>query len=366
MSRLRVGVVGVGMIAQVMHLHYLAELDDLYEVTAVCDVVGENATACASRYGIPAAYADWREMVAGAVDAVFVLTSGSHAEIAIAAAEAGLSVFTEKPMCYSVDEGKAMVAAAESAGITLMVGYPKRYDPAYLRFAEEAAALSDPRLLRVTTFESPARPYVEHYPLRRTAPPDDDTASQLTAASAKSVSEAIGPAAGELERVVYQGVLLDTLVHEINSVRGVLGEPDRLEYVDLSPSQVLAVFRFGEVRAAIHWVDLPGISRYDMEFGLYAPSRRLTLSFPSPYLRNQPARLIIEGGEAGTARSWRKEETAGYDSGFRRELQAFYSCVTSGSAPVTSGRDGLADVAVCQSIISCHRSGMPVVSPSSI
>src|SRR5438128_174803 len=98
--RLRVGIVGAGVIAQVMHLHYLAELPSMFEVAAICDIVGANARACADKYGIPVAYADWRELVAAPLDAVFVLTSGSHAPIAIAAAEAGLAVFTEKPMCF--------------------------------------------------------------------------------------------------------------------------------------------------------------------------------------------------------------------------------------------------------------------------
>lgn len=365
MGRLRVGVVGAGMIAQVMHLHYLAELREMYEVTAVCDVVGENARACAGRYGIPAAYSDWRELIAAPIDAVLVLTSGSHAAIGIAAAEAGRHVFTEKPMCFSVDEGKAMVAAAEEAGVTLMVGYPKRYDLAYVRFAQEAAELSDARLLRVTTMESPFRPYVAHYPLLRAAPLADDVASHLLAASAASVNAAIGPA-DELERLVYHDVLLDTLVHEINSVRGLLGEPDRLDFVDLSSKQVTVLLRFGELRAAIHWVDLPGIARYEMEFGLYAPERRITLSFPSPFLRNEPSSLVVEGGDVGTARSWRSEEVIGYESGFRRELEAFHSCVTSGAVPVTSGHDGLADIAMCQSIIACHRTGKPVLNPSAV
>src|SRR5215469_1910048 len=313
MGRLRVGVVGAGVIAQVMHLHYLAELGDMYEVTAVCDIVGENARACADRYGIPAAYSDWRDLIAAPVDAVLVLTSGSHAPIAIAAAEAGRHVFTEKPMCFSVDEGKAMVAAADDAGVTLMVGYPKRYDVAYTRFAQEAADIPGARLLRVTTMESPFRPYVAHYPLLKPAPLADEAADQLIAASDASVNAAIGPAS-DLERRVYHDVLLDTLVHEINSVRGLLGEPDRLDYVDLSSKQVTVLLRFGELRAAIHWVDLPGIARYEMEFGLYAPERRLTLSFPSPFLRNEPSSLVVEGGDVGTARSWRSEEVIGYES----------------------------------------------------
>jgi predicted dehydrogenase len=361
---LRVGVVGAGVIAQVMHLHYLAELRDMFEVAAVCDVVGENATACADRYG-GSAYTDWHDLIAAPIDAVLVLTSGSHADIAIAAAQAGRHVFTEKPMCFSVDEGKAMVAAADEAGVTLMVGYPKRYDPAYAKFAREVAALGDARLLRVTTMESPFRPYVAHYPLLKPHPLADDVAAQLRAASAASVDAAIGPA-DELERRVYHDVLLDTLVHEINSVRGLLGEPDRLDYVDLSEQQVTVLLRFGELRAAILWVDLPGIARYQMEFALFAPDRRITLAFPSPFLRNEPCSLIVEGGEVGTARSWRSAEVVGYESGFRRELEAFGSCVMTGATPVTSGRDGLADIAMCQAIINCHRTGKPVINPTEV
>jgi predicted dehydrogenase len=361
--RLRVGIVGAGVIAQVMHLHYLAELSDLFEVTAICDIVGENARAVASRYGIPYACSNWRELIATPVDAVFVLTSGSHAPIAIAAAEAGKHVFAEKPMCFSVAEGQAMVDAADEAGVTLMVGYPKRYDPGYTRFSRLLSELDGSRLLRVTTMESPFRPYVAHYPLLQSVRPPEDVASQLVAASAASVDAAIGPGGG-LEQRVYANVLLDTLVHEINAVRGLLGEPDQLDYVDLSEQAVTVLLRYGDLRAAILWVDLPGIARYEMEFAAFAPDTRATLSFPSPFLRNEPCSLVTEGGDLGTARSWRTEEILGYDSAFRRELEAFHSCVVTGSVPVTSGRDGLADIALCQAIIECHRRKEPIPHPS--
>jgi predicted dehydrogenase len=364
-GRLRVGVVGAGVIAQVMHLHYLSELSDRFEVTAICDIVADNARACAGRYGIGAAYSDWQEMIAAPLDAVLVLTSGSHAPIAIAAAQAGRHVFVEKPMCFSVAEGKAMVTAADEAGVTLMVGYPKRYDLAYTRFAQHAAELDDARLLRVTTMESPLRPYIAHYSLLPPARLDEDVAGRLLAASEASISAAIG-SADDLERRVYAGVLLDTLVHEINAVRGLLGEPDQLDYVDLSERNVTVMLRFGDLRAAIHWIDLPGIARYHMEFSLYAPDRRITLDFPSPFLRNEPTSLITEGGDVGTARSWRSEELIGYESAFRRELEAFHTCATTGAVPVTSGRDGLADIALCQAIITCHRLGRPVASPTAV
>ena len=153
---------------------------------------------------------------------------------------------------------------------------------------------------------------------------------------------------------------------ELNTVRGVLGEPDRLEYADLSPRQVTVLLRFGDLPVAIHWIDLPGISRYAMEFALFAPDRRVTLRFPSPFLRNEPAALLIEGGDPGSTRSWQTEEVVSYDSGFRRELMAFHDCVTNGAEPATSGRDGLADIALCQAIIECHRLRRPVDNPTDL
>ena len=295
MTKVRVGLVGTGVIAQVMHLHYLAELADRFEVAAVCDLDGEGARACAERYGIPAVFTDWRELIAHPLDAVMVLTSGSHAPIAEAAARAGRHVFVEKPMCFSAAEGQAMVAAAEAAGVILMVGYPKRYDPAFARMRAETVQLDGARLLRVTTFESPLRPYIGHYPLLPRAPLPAEVAAGLREDSDERIAAAVGPRVTELERQVYQMVLLDTLVHELNTVRGLLGEPTRLDYAGLALDHVTVMLRFGDLPAAIHWIDLPGIARYGMEFALYAPDRRLRLTFPSPFLRNEPAVLEIEG-----------------------------------------------------------------------
>jgi len=360
---LRAGVIGTGMIAQLTHLRYLAELPELYEIAAVCDIGAENARACAEQYGIGIVHADWREVLAEPLDVVFVLTSGSHAPMAIAAAEAGLHVFVEKPMCFSAAEGAEMIAAADGAGVTLMVGYPKRYDPAYARFRAEAAEAAGARLLRVTTMESPFRPYVGHHPLRRPVPLAADVAARLAADADSRVTAAIGPDR-DLGRVVYQNVLIDTLVHELNAVRGILGEPDWLDFADLREEAVSVMLRFGDVRAAIHWLDLPGIARYQMELALFAPELRVTLTFPSPYLRNEPAGLAVEGGEVGTPRSWRREEVSGYEDAFKRELEHFHQCVTSGTRPATPGADGLADIALCQSIVECYRTGRAVPRPA--
>ena len=256
-----------------------------------------------------------------------------------------------------------MVEAAEVAGVTLMVAYNKRYDPAYRRFVEEAAALSDPRFLRVTTLESPFQPYVAHYPLAPSSRPPADTFERLRAETDASITVGIGDADPFL-RKTYHLVLLDSLVHELNAVRGALGEPDRLDYVDLRPNSVSIMMRFGDLPVAINWIDLPGIASYKMEFALYAPDRRVTLSFPSPFLRSEPTILEIESGDPGSATSALSREITSYASGFKNELIAFHEAVVQGTRPPTTGSDAMRDIALCQAIIECHRTRRPIERPS--
>ena len=362
-NRLRVGVIGAGLIAQVMHLHYLRELSDLFEISAICDVASENAAASADRYAVKSMTTDWRELLREPIDAVLVLTGGSHAPMAIEAARAGIHVLVEKPMCFSSTEAAAMVDAADAAGVTLMVAYNKRYDPAYLRFRDEVAGLPDPRFLRITTLESPIPPYAAHYPLSPVARPPDAVLERLRADSEASISDAIGDVDPVLRRI-YQSVLLDTLVHELNAVRGLLGEPDRLDYVDLRETTVSLFLRFGKLPVAIHWIDLPGIARYAMEFALYSPERRISLTFPSPFLRSAPTIITTEEGESGTARSTTSEDVTSYESSFKRELIAFREAIVNGTPIVTAGRDAARDIAFCEAIIRSARTGKPIDQPT--
>ncbi|MFG1933940.1 Gfo/Idh/MocA family protein [Mycobacterium sp. NPDC048908] len=365
-DRLKVGVVGAGVIAQVMHLNYLRELSNRFEVVALCDISDENVANNADRYDIGNRYTDWRDMLDDAdIDAVLILTSGSHAPIAIAAANAGKHVLVEKPMCFSVAEGLEMKAAADAARVTLMVAYPKRYDPAFERFRDVAVNVAEPRLMRVTTFESPFLPYISHYPLAPVAPIPKDAIETFTAETQASITRAIGEATPFL-REEYHLVLLDTLVHELNTVRGVLGEPTSLEYVDMQPGQLTVIMKFGELSVSIHWMDLPGITRYGMEFALYGPEQRVTLTFPSPFLRSAPATVEIVEGETGTTRSRSISEIISYESAFKLELEAFHQCVVSGTAPATSAEDAIHDLALCEAIIRFVQDRQPIRDPSAI
>jgi len=362
-GRLRVGVIGCGLIAQVMHLNYLRELDDRFEIAALCDLSEEARAFAAREYGVAEQFASWQELIQRPLDAVIVLTSGSHAPIAIAAAAAGLHVLVEKPMCFSVVEAQEMIAAAERASTILMVGYNKRYDPAYVRMLEEKRTLRDLRLLRITTLESPIAPYVQHYKLRRGGPLPKPVAESLRADDDARIDGAI-PGADPLSRWAYRYVLLDSLVHELNAMRGALGEPDRLLFADIRETGLTAVFKYGTTQCVLAWVDLPVIARYEMEFAFYSPERRITLSFPSPFLRSMPSTLVLEDGEAESPVTSRTEVVRSYRESFREELVHFHECVTTGRTPLTSGVDAMHDIALCEAVVAVHRNRAAREHPS--
>jgi predicted dehydrogenase len=365
-QKIRVGVIGAGVIGQVMHLHFLRELNDRFETVALCDLSFDVASACAKEYGIDSVFTDWREMLREPLDAVFVFTSGSHAPIAIEAARAGVHVFVEKPMCFSVREGLEMNEAAKNAGVVLMVGYPKRYDPAFARFVEEISMLTDQKLLRVTTTESQFLPYVRHYSLvGPSSDVDADLLATLALDSETRLHAAIGTDDAFLVRQ-YQAVLLDTLVHEVNTARAVLGEPSSLDYVDLREGHATVILNFGGPTAVIHWLETPAMTRYSMEFSMHAADGRATLTFPSPYLRNAPTSLVVERGEADGVATWRREELISYESGFKEELRVFYDAVTSGATVTTDALDATRDIALCQAIIRCAIERTPVASPTDL
>ena len=73
-QRLRVGVIGTGLIAQIMHLPYLKELDDLFEVRALCDGSRIVLDHCGRRYGVDRLFTDWEQLITEDLDAILVLT----------------------------------------------------------------------------------------------------------------------------------------------------------------------------------------------------------------------------------------------------------------------------------------------------
>lgn len=340
-----------------MHLHYLRELPDHFEIAAICDLSPTVLDRVGQAYGVERRFTDWHQLLAEPLDAVMVLTSGSHTPIAVAAADAQRHVLIEKPIALSEVEGREIVTAGRTGGVHVMVGYMKRYDPAVERMQEELAAFTELRAVTTTTLESSFRLYVSHYPVVTGTDVPQAALDALRADDEERIGRAI-PTTDPVIRRVYRKILLDSMVHDLNLVRGLLGDPDALDYARLADAGVTAVLSFGPVSCSMRWVNLQdGIARYRQEFAFFSPQRRATLVFPSPFLRSMPTELVLEAGVSGTPRAWRTVETVSYEEAFKRELLEFYDCIEADREPRTTAADAVRDVAICQAMVAAHLEG---------
>jgi predicted dehydrogenase len=257
-----------------------------------------------------------------------------------------------------------MVDRARSAGRVLMVGYMKRYDPAYEVLAEAMPELGTLRHTRLTTQESPLDGYVAHYPLHMASDIPAATIAELQADDASRVRAALGPVDPEVARV-YRDWILDSMIHELNAVRGLLGDPDRVEFARIRDSGITAVLRFGDVECVASWVDLPGMARYRQTWEFDGLDRRAVLEFPSPFLRSAPTLLTFEDGAARASANSATTRVEGYEEAFRRELVEFHAAIADGREPRTPGEDAIRDLALSTAIVTAHVEGRPVDDPTS-
>ena len=127
MSRLRVGVVGVGALGQ-HHARVYAGLPEA-ELVGVVDRNAERAAAAAEKHG--ARVFATAEALAAEVDAVSVaVPTIDHHRIARPLLAAGKGVLVEKPMTVTLDEADDLIAAASGSGAVLQVGHVERFNPA--------------------------------------------------------------------------------------------------------------------------------------------------------------------------------------------------------------------------------------------
>lgn len=133
MKNVRVGIIGSGFVAE-LHAEALKRVPGA-ELVAVASPTPGRAEAFAARHGITRSFADYRALLAQAQVHMITIACPNdlHAEVTIAAAQAGVHVVCEKPLCLSLPEADAMIAACRQAGVKLMYAEELLFAPKYVR-----------------------------------------------------------------------------------------------------------------------------------------------------------------------------------------------------------------------------------------
>lgn len=316
----RIGAIHAGNIAR----HPGARL------RCIVDTDRAAAERLARRYGT--AVADEAEALADpAVGAVVVASStDSHARLVEAAARAGKAIFCEKPLDLDRRRAEACAAVAASTGVTLMVGFNRRFDPNFARLERQ---IRDGRIGRLElvsiTSRDPAPPPLAYVKgsgglFRDMTIHDLDMARWLCgeepvavlAAASNLVDPAIG-AAGDVDTaVVTLRMQSGALVQISNSRRAVYGYDQRIE----------ALGSAGALRAE------------------NVVESTVVFSGADGVVGEKPVNFFLER----------------YAEAYRLELAHFIDAVAAGAAPLTGGTDGVKALALADAALEAARTGRAV------
>lgn len=127
-TKLRTGIIGCGRVAWERHLPAIAG-NTAIEVTAAADTDGSRSARLAGKLGAAHAFTDYRDLLARPdVDAVAVLTpTASHAEIGLAALDAGKHLFIEKPLALNLGDCDRLIERAARTNLKVIVGFNLRW-----------------------------------------------------------------------------------------------------------------------------------------------------------------------------------------------------------------------------------------------
>ena len=353
MERLRVGLVGAGLVGQAEHAFYLWEERERFAFVGLADASPAVLAAVGARYGVEHRHPDLGGLLGCGLDALVIAAPDPfHPDLAVAALEAGLHVMCEKPLALTLAGCDRIAAARDRSGRVLQVAYMKRYDPAYRRaLALLPARVEEIRLIAIEVNDPDHEPFVGHLPMTW---PDDLPAAlreQGRAAGARQLAESAGRPLDEAGARALGGGFLSAMVHDVAVVHGMLAHlgcemPDAADHgavFDEGRGVQLGFALPGGGRVAMTHLGLPGVPDYRERITVYAADRIVELTFP--YLRHLPTQLTVRRPGAGRALET-VEHRVSYEEAFREELRAFHAAAT-GRAPVqTTVEQARRDVAL--------------------
>jgi predicted dehydrogenase len=361
MPRVKIGVVGAGMIAQIEHIPNLVRLRDEFEVVGVSDPSPSSRSFVRDILGVPA-YATADVLYDKPLDAVLIASPDPlhHGQV-LTALKRGLHVFCEKPLCYSPGEIDEIIGARDVAGKVVQVGYMKRFDPHY-----EAALAAMPgtaktlRYVSVEVNDPDAWPFVRQHAYHREADVPEEVVEEARLLQREQIARAVQAPLDEMATRGFAAAYCSSLVHDVNAVHGLL---DALSIPDGSivGAQLFAggdggqgAVKLLDGRALWNMVHLavPAVADYRETISLYFDDAILNLVFPSPWLNNQATQLVIRKSNGHVLQTI--ETNAGFEEAYVRELVGFHNAIVDGAVVRNTAEHARRDQALLCGLAAWH------------
>ncbi|GAC1665647.1 MAG: hypothetical protein NVS9B8_06700 [Candidatus Limnocylindrales bacterium] len=352
MTRLRVGLFGAGLVGQAGHAPSLWDDRERFDFIVVADPSAVARTAVAERYGVPHTGASLEDALALGLDAVVIaVPDPAHRQAVLTALAAGVHVFCEKPLALSLAECDEILAARGDR--VVQCGYMKLYDPAVEKMVERLT--QDPTeliYLSVEVNDPDQLPFVDHLGLVSGRDVPSELIDETQRRGMEAVRDALGadPDTAQARAFeAYVGALVHdvSLAHHLLRALGIAGPLPIADaaYFDGGRGVSLSWSLPGDGRASLEHLNLPGVADYRERVSAYCRDRILELTFPAPYLRHHPTRLVERRSDGTAAGLETIDYRVSYEEAFRNELRAFHESITTGApvrASVEAARDDLA------------------------
>jgi predicted dehydrogenase len=296
---LRVGVVGVGIMGS-NHARVFADLPGV-KLVGVADPDSKQREFVSAALGCPA-FSDVDLLLAAGVDAVTIAApTHLHRELALFCIERGVHVLVEKPIAPSVEEGRAIIAAARHARVALMVGHVERFNPTVEAIKE---AIRDESILSIAITR-------------------------------------VGPFPPRMSNV---GVVIDLAVHDIDLIRW-FTESDIAEVQPQLSNAVaeredIALLQFRTSSGVLAHINTNWLTPFK--------ARNVTVATRNKYIMGDLlTRQVTEcfGFQPDGSYSMR-HLSVGHAEPLRAELQSFVAAVCDGSTPAVTGEEGVAGLEI--------------------
>jgi predicted dehydrogenase len=352
MKRLKVGLIGLGEVAQIIHLPILDALSDKFEIAALCDISPQLLETMGQKYKVNDLYTDAEKLAAQAdLDAVFVLNSDEyHADCAIAAARNKKHVLIEKPMSLTMSEADAIIKARDEAGVQMMVGYMRRFAPAFTQAVEEVRQLGKINFAKVRDIIGQNRQFIDQSSVvYRFNDIPQEAMNDKSERARRLVNEAIGENAPQHVKNSYR-LLCGLSSHDLSAMREIIGMPKRVvSAVHWNNGRFIsAIFEYDGFYANFE-TGVDHNIRFDAHIEIMGDSKSLKVQYNTPYIRHLPTTLHKSetSGEAFEESVTRPT----FKDAYTIEIEHFYDVVTKGVKPKTPPEDYKDDLKLFKMII---------------